>query len=226
MILFPYEKSSVPQTNHKEESVTPGVLPLPGPFLRHAQRKVKGALSLPGKGSYEARPAVLTASLLSKEKPKHIPQKVNTISTLTSRPCPPALGSHHPMRKCTRKHEPGWGVASGASIKSKHNILITWKPMQQSKLKIATQQEVHMCLQVGANIQGYLTHTRVLSAAQTFFQVLKLTAGSCEMEQEWVGVIRDGGGSLSMKLNSRVWVPMFMITQNFHSGSFSHELTE
>lgn len=66
-------------------------------------------------------------------------------------------------------------------------------PRQQSKLKIATQQEVHTCLQVGTNIQGYLTHTRVLSAAQTFFQVLKLTAGSCEMEQEWLGVIRVGG---------------------------------
>lgn len=33
-------------------------------------------------------------------------------------------------------------------------------------------------------------------------------------------------GSLSVKLNSRVWVPMLMITQNFHSGSFSHELME
>lgn len=51
----------------------------------------------PGKAQNEARPAVITASLLSKEKPKHMTQKVNTISTLNfpDLPISPGKSSSH-----------------------------------------------------------------------------------------------------------------------------------
>lgn len=99
------------------------------------------------------------------------------------------------MRKCTRKHELGLGVASGASIKSKHNILISWKStpaVQTENSNAAGSPQVSLC-RYKRKHTGVPNSHKSLLCSSIFFQVLKLTAGSCKMEQEWVGVIRDGG---------------------------------
>lgn len=125
---------SLPQAQHKEDSFTP---------LLALLTSEAGTTQASRSKQREDKAVALTAFLFERGiQTKFYKMWISasfSLDGLAHQPLEIILPKT--MRKCARNHELGLGVASGTSIKSKHNTLITWK----YELKIAIHQEAWKC---------------------------------------------------------------------------------